>query len=105
MNSKTQPGIAGTVRGRLIRGFGATALGAVVTAIVQLGRVVRPTHKALDGPGKRSAERYQRAVLTSLTAVVARAINLASLLLTVPLTIRYLGSERYAIWATVSSFL
>src|SRR5260370_29677298 len=36
MNSKTQPGIAGTVRGRLIRGFGATALGPVVTAIVQI---------------------------------------------------------------------
>src|SRR5260370_41898128 len=36
MNSKTQPGIAGTVRGRLIRGFGVTALGPVVTAIVQI---------------------------------------------------------------------
>ena len=36
MNSKTQPGIAGTVRGRLIRGLGATALGPVVTAIVQI---------------------------------------------------------------------
>jgi O-antigen/teichoic acid export membrane protein len=36
MNSETQPGIAGTVRGRLIRGFGATALSPVVTAIVQI---------------------------------------------------------------------
>ncbi len=36
MNSKTQTGIAGTVRGRLIRGLGATALGPVVTAIVQI---------------------------------------------------------------------
>ncbi len=36
MNSKTQPGIAGTVRGRLIRGLGATAFGSVVTAIVQI---------------------------------------------------------------------
>jgi O-antigen/teichoic acid export membrane protein len=36
MNSKAQTGIAGTVRGRLIRGFGATALGPVVTAIVQI---------------------------------------------------------------------
>src|SRR5258708_37060979 len=39
MNSKTEPGMAGTVRGRLIRGFGATALGPVVTAIIQLGTV------------------------------------------------------------------
>jgi O-antigen/teichoic acid export membrane protein len=36
MNSKTQQGIAGTVRGRLIRGLGASALGPVVTAIVQI---------------------------------------------------------------------
>jgi O-antigen/teichoic acid export membrane protein len=35
-NANTQPGIAGTVRGRLIRGFGATALGPIVTAIVQI---------------------------------------------------------------------
>ncbi len=36
MNSKTQTGIAGTVRGRLIRGFGAMALFPVVTAIMQI---------------------------------------------------------------------
>src|SRR5260370_8636696 len=36
MNSKTQQGIAGTVRGRLIRGFGAMALFPVVTAIMQI---------------------------------------------------------------------
>src|SRR5580700_3331050 len=39
MNSETQQGMAGTVRGRLLRGFGATALGPVVTAIIQLGTV------------------------------------------------------------------
>ncbi len=39
MNCGTQPGIAGTVRERLIRVFGATALGPVVTAIIQLGTV------------------------------------------------------------------
>jgi len=36
MSANPHPGIAGTVRGRLIRGFGATALGPVVTAIVQV---------------------------------------------------------------------
>src|SRR5882762_634481 len=36
MNANAHPRIAGTVRGRLIRGFGATALGPVVTAIVQI---------------------------------------------------------------------
>jgi hypothetical protein len=36
MRANAHPGIAGTMRGRLIRGFGATALGPVVTAIVQI---------------------------------------------------------------------
>jgi O-antigen/teichoic acid export membrane protein len=36
MNTKVMSGVAGTVRSRLIRGFGATALGPVVTAIVQI---------------------------------------------------------------------
>ena len=39
MSANEHPGIAGTVRGRLIRGFAATALGPVVTAIIQLGTV------------------------------------------------------------------
>jgi O-antigen/teichoic acid export membrane protein len=105
MNSETQPGIAGTVRGRLVRGLGATALGLVHTSAVAIKRVVRPNNQPLGDAGQRSANRYQRAALTSLTAIIARAINFASLLLTVPLTVRYLGTERYAIWATVSSFL
>jgi O-antigen/teichoic acid export membrane protein len=39
MNASAHQGTAGAVRGRLIRGFGATALGPVVTAIIQLGTV------------------------------------------------------------------
>ena len=35
-SANAHPGITGTVRGRLIRGFAATALGPVITAIVQI---------------------------------------------------------------------
>jgi O-antigen/teichoic acid export membrane protein len=38
-SANANPGIAGTVRGRLLRGFGATSLGPVVTAVIQFGSV------------------------------------------------------------------
>jgi len=43
--------------------------------------------------------------LTALTSVAARSVALLSLLISVPLTLRYLGSERYALWMAVSSLL
>src|SRR5258708_12568362 len=39
MNSKTQTGIAGTVRGKMVGGVGGRGVGQVVTAIIQLGTV------------------------------------------------------------------
>ncbi len=53
----------------------------------------------------RSKERYRRAVLSSATALAARGIGVVTGLVSVPLTVRYLGSERYGLWATVSSFM
>lgn len=51
----------------------------------------------------RSNERYRRAALTVVMGALAKAVTLATLLISVPLTIHYLGSERYALWMTISS--
>ena len=53
----------------------------------------------------RARERHRRALLTSLTAVAAKAISVLSLLLTVPLTLGYLGPERYGMWMTIGSLV
>ncbi len=53
----------------------------------------------------RSRERYRRVALTAATSVVARSVALLSLLISVPLTLSYLGTERYALWMAVSSLL
>lgn len=61
----------------------------------------RPFNAAtLDG---RSKERYRRAALTTLASGCARAVSLGTMLITVPLTVRYLGTERYSLWMTISS--
>ncbi|MCI0340533.1 MAG: lipopolysaccharide biosynthesis protein [Planctomycetales bacterium] len=56
-------------------------------------------------PGGRSRERYRRVALTVLVSAGARATGLVSILITVPLTVHYLGEERYGLWMTITSFL
>jgi len=53
----------------------------------------------------RSHERYRRMVLTSASAFGSRAIGLLASLISVPLTFRYLGAERYGLWMVLTSII
>lgn len=53
----------------------------------------------------RSNERYRRAALTTMASVIAKAIALLAGLVSVPLTFRYLGVERYGIWMVLVSII
>lgn len=53
----------------------------------------------------RGTERNRRAVLTGSVATVARVVQVGSSLITVPLTLKYLGKERFGLWMTISSVL
>lgn len=63
--------------------------------------------KAFDTstPEGRSKERYRRVALTSITAIAAKGIGILTALISVPLTIGYLGIERYGLWMTISSVI
>jgi len=52
----------------------------------------------------RSHERYRRALISGLASAFSSGINIASLLISIPLTIGYLGVERFGVWMTISSF-
>jgi len=54
---------------------------------------------------KRGAERNRRAMLTGGVATVARVVQIGTSLVTVPLTLKYLGNERFGLWMTISSVL
>jgi O-antigen/teichoic acid export membrane protein len=56
-------------------------------------------------PTGRSRERFRRIRLTTATSVAARGIGFATSFITVPLTLHYLGAERYGLWATLSSVI
>ena len=51
----------------------------------------------------RSQERYRRIAATTFSSFLARGIGMVTVLISVPLTLRYLGKERFGLWMTVSS--
>ncbi len=59
----------------------------------------------LKSSENRGLERYRRAGITASSSFIAKALNILISFLSVPLTIHYLGSERYGVWLTISSLL
>ena len=68
-------------------------------------RVFASPPAALDAETLRSATRYRRAALTGFTSILAKLVVLATTIVSVPLTFRYLGAERYGLWMTITSFV
>jgi O-antigen/teichoic acid export membrane protein len=59
----------------------------------------------VDAEASRSRDRYRRAALTGATSILAKVVVLATTIISVPLTFRYLGLDRYGLWMTISSFV
>jgi O-antigen/teichoic acid export membrane protein len=67
--------------------------------------VVRPEPLDATCAVARSRQRLHRAALTAGTAALARGVSMLGILISVPLTVRYLGQERYGLWMTITSLL
>ena len=52
-----------------------------------------------------AAKRNRRALINSIAALSGRIAQIGVSLITVPLTIHYLGKERFGLWMTISSVL
>ncbi len=53
----------------------------------------------------RSKERSRRIALAAIASGIARLLSIGTALFTIPLTLNYLGAERYGLWMTISSFV
>lgn len=53
----------------------------------------------------RAKERQRRIALTALVSGLAKIVSVSTALISVPLTLRYLGAERYGLWMTMSSLV
>lgn len=58
-----------------------------------------------DTESVRSRHRYRRATINGITSLLAKLIVLVTTIVSVPLTYHYLGTERYGLWMTITSFV
>jgi O-antigen/teichoic acid export membrane protein len=78
----------------------------VSTATVRLRELashVRWSAFETSTPEGRAKERHRRAALTGGAAVLAKTIAVSTSLVTIPMTLHYLGAERFGLWMTISS--
>jgi len=65
-------------------------------------RALRALIKPNSDPGR---ERYRRVSVTASATLVQKALTIVISFVSVPLTVHYLGPERYGVWLTISSIL
>ena len=67
--------------------------------------MLRLTPGETETEAGRSRERYHRAALTTAASLATRIVTILAGLVSVPLALHYLGTERYGLWVTISSLL
>lgn len=63
------------------------------------------SYKGRDISQIRGQDRLDRAAITGSSSIVSNGITIAVSLVTIPLTVNYLGATHYGIWLTISSLL
>lgn len=51
----------------------------------------------------RSRERYRRAALAGVASAAGRGVNILAVFVSIPVTLKYLGVERFSAWMTITS--
>ena len=70
-------------------------------AVARLGVLRARDTSTAEG---RGAERHRRLALTAVASAAARGLTVLASLISIPLTLHYLGPERYGVWITISTF-
>jgi O-antigen/teichoic acid export membrane protein len=83
----------------------AIALQSKIQSLKSIFRLIRLHPFDTSTEEGRSNERIRRAALTTLASVAMKIVTMISALISVPLTLHYLGAERYGLWMTISSFI
>ncbi|HEX4166460.1 MAG TPA: lipopolysaccharide biosynthesis protein [Bryobacteraceae bacterium] len=84
---------------------GLTTPSAAHVSMLRLVKAFLSPGSTLNGASGRSIQRYRRAALTGCTSILAKLVVLFTTIVSVPLTYRYLGADRYGLWMTITSFV
>ena len=71
----------------------------------RIRRLLLRSESSRDTIHAHASERNRRAALTGGAATLARLVQIGTSLVTIPLTLKYLGNERFGLWMTISSVL
>src|ERR1700689_3291918 len=82
-----------------------SAIASVRTFLLDLRLATRSISQFSNVAAERAAERNRRVALAGVTAAAARVGEVGASLITVPLALRYLGTERFGLWMTISSVI
>lgn len=77
----------------------------LVTNWLKLKKIFRFTPHDTSSIQGKSYERYRRILLTGGSTAIVKIFSAIINLITVPLTVNYLGAERYGLWMAISSVL
>jgi O-antigen/teichoic acid export membrane protein len=75
------------------------------TKLQQLNAIARFTAFDTSTEEGRSKERHRRIFLTFAASAFAKVISVGTALISIPLTLHYLGTERFGLWMTISSVI
>ena len=80
-----------------------------MAAIVSRARwaflLLLPAADKISTPEARARERHRRAAMTAIAAAFAKFVSVGTALISIPLTLHYLGAERYGMWMVMSSLV
>ena len=71
----------------------------------KIRELVGPLQPALAKSAEeaRSRERYRLAFLAGIASAAARGVSILTVLISIPVTLKYLGVERFSVWMTITS--
>ncbi len=97
------PGTPMVAKGPVERRESQRFLWLMWTRAIQIVSLLRLRPFDCSSEQGRSQERHRRIALTALSNLGTRTISYLTFFVSVPLTVRYLGEERYGLWMTISS--
>jgi len=80
-------------------------MGALIARVMSFIRILFTKTANTSTPEGRGQERYRHAAWTTLVMLAARVSNIITGVLSVPITLHYLGQDLYGIWMALTGFI
>ena len=77
----------------------------ILIYILKIKSILQFTPHESDTENGKSNERYRRVLLTGGSTAIVKIFSALINLITIPLTVNYLGSERFGLWMAISSII